>query len=123
MQNSSFFSILLRERRISKLPLVDSPGLLLIMDQSGKVLRKQATPGSAFCLNRWTLNGQIRYTYLVNDPNAFRTLGVDENAGYAIISDSNLKELQRVNFTSFGESPFQPGQSSDVHDFVLISDT
>jgi arylsulfate sulfotransferase len=97
-------------------------GLLLIMDQSGRVLQKQATPGSAFGLERWTINGQARYTYIVNDPSAPRGSIVGQNAGYAVIADSNLRELQRVDFVPFGTNLFPVGQPLDAHEFVLISD-
>jgi hypothetical protein len=105
------------------LPITPSTGLLLVMDQSGKVLMEQTTPGTAFCLNRWTINGKTRYTYLVNDPGALRLLGVDQNVGYAVITDSSLTELQRINFTPFGQGLFQLGQGLDVHDFILVSDS
>jgi hypothetical protein len=107
---------------LSVLPTTPNQGELLIMDQSGKVLQKQATPGTAFCLNRWTIDGQIRYTYLVNDPTALRYGNVNQNAGYAVVTDSNLRELQRIDFAPFGTNLFLPGQSLDVHDFILISD-
>ncbi|MDR3713839.1 MAG: aryl-sulfate sulfotransferase [Puia sp.] len=106
----------------SILPIDQSTGFLLIMDQSGKALQEKYTPGTAFCLNRWIINGQIRYTYLVNDPGALRLLGVDQNAGYAIVADSSLNTLQRINFTPF-DSLFQAGQALDVHDFILLSDS
>jgi len=101
---------------------VDSPGLLMLMNQDGQVLRKIVTPGFAFDFNRWIIDGQIRYTYLVNNPNALRTLGVNQFEGYAVIADSNLNTLQQVNFMPFGSNVFQPGQGLDVHEFLLISD-
>ena len=51
-----------------------TPGLLLIMDQSGKVLQKLTTPGNPFDFERWIINGETRYTYLVI-PLAFYALG------------------------------------------------
>jgi hypothetical protein len=102
--------------------IVDSPGLLMIMNQDGQVLRKLATPGYAFDFNRWIINGQVRYTYLVNNPYSLRFLGFNQFAGYGVIADSNLNTLQQVNFTPFGSGIFQAGQALDVHEFVLISD-
>lgn len=105
-------------------PDLPAPGLLLIMDQSGHVLQKKATPGSAFGFVRWNIGGQTRYTYMENDPNAFRTGGQDQNAGYCVIADSNLNTLQQVNFIPYQDTAntFVTGQSLDVHDFILISD-
>jgi hypothetical protein len=101
---------------------VDTPGLLLVMNQDGEILQKKVTPGIAFDFNRWNIGGQVRYSYLVNDPKAFHTLGQYQFAGYAVIADSNLNTLQQVTFTPFGEGVFQMGQGLDVHDFILISD-
>lgn len=98
-------------------------GQLLIMDQSGNVLKEQTTPGSAFGFTRWTIGGQTRYSYVMNDPNAFRTDGQDQNAGYAVVTDSNLNSIETFNFIPYaGDSSFLPGQSLDIHDFILISD-
>lgn len=97
-------------------------GLLLIMDQSGHVLNKQTTPGSAFDFVRWNIGGQTRYTYMENDPHAYRTDGQDQEAGYCVITDSNLNTLQQVNFVPYDDSLFLTGQSLDIHDFILISD-
>jgi arylsulfate sulfotransferase len=98
------------------------PGLLLIMDQDGKVLKKQTTPGSAFDFTRWTINGQVRYSYIMNDPGAFRAIGLPYYTGYAVITDSNLNQLQTANFIPAGPGPFQPQQELDVHDFILLGD-
>jgi arylsulfate sulfotransferase len=103
-------------------PIFSSPGLLLVMNQAGKVQETRNLPEAAFCLNHWIINGQTRYTYLVNDPGALRWLGTDQYAGYAVITDSTLRVLQRVYFNP-GDSIFQAGQELDLHDFVLISDT
>ncbi|HEY4063402.1 MAG TPA: aryl-sulfate sulfotransferase [Puia sp.] len=99
-----------------------TPGLLLIMDQDGKVLQKQTTGGTAFNLNRWIINGQTRYTWFVDDVHAFRAPGVIGYAGYEVIADSNLQTLKRVNFLPNGPDPFPAGQSLDAHDFILLSD-
>jgi len=99
------------------------PGMLLVMDQSGKVLMKKTTTGNAFDFERWVINGKTRYTYLVNDPTVFRPTGDVQNAGYAIIADSNLNTLQQINFIPYAPAIFPSNQGLDVHDFVLISDS
>lgn len=98
-------------------------GLLLIMNQSGKVLQKLTTPGLAYNLERWIINGNTRYTYAINDPSALRPPMNLENAGYYIVADSNLNTLQKITLTPFQTGLFQPGQALDIHDIVLISDS
>jgi len=99
-----------------------NPGLLLVMDQSGKVLRKLATADEALDFARWTINGQTRYTYIVANPAAFLPPGDVQGAGYAIIADSNLNTLQQINFIPYAPGIFPSNQGLDVHEFILISD-
>jgi len=101
---------------------VASQGLLMVMDQSGRLLQRLATPGQAFCFNRWVIDGKTRYTYFVNDPSAFRPPKFIEPAGYGVIADSNLNTLQEINVTPFPSEVFQPTQPLDIHDFILVSD-
>jgi arylsulfate sulfotransferase len=100
-----------------------TPGLLLVMDQSGKVLQKLATSDEALDFARWTINGQTRYTYIVASPTAFRPSGDVQGAGYAIIADSNLNTLQQINFIPYAPGIFPSNQGLDVHEFILISDS
>jgi hypothetical protein len=104
------------------LAVADSPGVVIIMNQDGQILKEKVTTGQAFDFNRWIVNGQTRYTYIVNNPNAYRAMGIDQDEGYAVIADSNLNTLQQVNFTPFGDNIFQATQGVDVHNFLLISD-
>jgi arylsulfate sulfotransferase len=46
-----------------------------------------------------------------------------QNAGYAIIADSNLSTLQQINFIPYAPAIFPSNQGLDVHDFILISDS
>lgn len=96
--------------------------MLLVMDQSGKVLQELAVPTAALDFERWTINGQTRYTYLVESQNVFVPLGDVAGAGYAIIADSNLNTLQQVNFTPYAPGLFPSNQGLDLHDFILLSD-
>jgi arylsulfate sulfotransferase len=100
-----------------------TPGLLLVMNQSGKVLRKLTTSDEALDFARWNINGKTRYTYIVADPNAFRPPGDVQGAGYAIIADSNLNTLQQINFIPYTAGIFPSNQGLDVHEFILISDS
>lgn len=92
------------------------------MDQDGHVLKKKTTPGAAFDLMRWEIDGQLRYTWIENDFSAFHAPGATNYAGAAIIADTNLNEIKRVNFVPYGPGPFQTGQELDEHDFILLSD-
>jgi hypothetical protein len=101
----------------------NTTGMLLVMNQSGKVLQKLTTPGEALDFARWTINGKTRYTYIVSSPNAFRPPGDVQGAGYAIIADSNLNTLQTINFIPYAPEIFPSNQGLDVHEFILISDS
>ena len=100
-----------------------NPGLLLVMNQSGKVLNKLNLPDEALDLARWTINGQTRYTYIQVSPSAFLPAGDLQGAGYAVIADSNLNTLQQVNFIPYASGIFPSNQGLDDHEFILISDS
>lgn len=99
-----------------------SPGLLLVMDENGQVLKKKITNGSAFDFDRWVLDGQTRYTWIESDNNAFLAPGATNFSGFAVIADTNLNEIKRINFIPYGPGPYQTNQELDVHDFILLSD-
>lgn len=101
----------------------ENPGLLLVMDQSGKVLNKLNLPDEALDFARWTINGQTRYTYIEVSPSAFLPPGDLQGAGYAVIADSNLNTLQQVNFVPYAQGIFPSNQGLDDHEFILISES
>jgi arylsulfate sulfotransferase len=103
------------------LNVVDS-GQLIIMDQDGKVLKEKSLPGATLCFNKWVINGETRYTYIVNDVNAYHIPIVGNFAGYIVIADSNLNEIKRVNLLPNNGIITSDGHSADVHDFILLSD-
>ncbi len=103
------------------LNVVDS-GQLLVLDQDGKVLKEKFLPGATLCFNKWVINGQTRYTYIVNDVNAYHIPVVANFTGYIVIADSNLNEIKRVNLLPNNGIITSDGHSADVHDFILLSD-
>ncbi|HMI61562.1 MAG TPA: aryl-sulfate sulfotransferase [Puia sp.] len=120
--NSPAATILASPFSSAATPFVDYPGLLLVMDQDGNVLKKKTTDEMASCFERWTINGQTRYSYFLNDISVYRAPGTDNFAGSAVIADSNLQEIKRIHFVPAGTGPFNPGQDLDLHDFILLSD-
>jgi len=97
-------------------------GTLMIMDEKGNLLQQKTTDGATFCFNKWTINGQTRYTYIVNDAEAYHLPGISQLTGYAVIADSNLNELKRVQLLPWGNITVNRNEGLDVHDFILLSD-
>lgn len=73
-------------------------------------------------LQKWIINGQVRYTY-------FQTVGVSsldgsKNAeiGYDMICDSGLNILDTVKLLSKGTIDSEVQDKTDVHEFILLGD-
>ncbi len=101
---------------------VPDSGMVMIMDQDGKVLQKQLLPGATLDFNKWNSNGQTRYTYIVNNVNAYHIPIVGNFAGYVVITDSMLNEIKRVYLLPFNDVITSDGHALDVHDFIYFSD-
>lgn len=100
----------------------EDKGVLLIMDKEGNVLRSKKTEGKTFCFKKWDINGQVRYTYIVDDVNSYHLPNISQSTGYAVIADEDLNEIKRVNLLPYNTLTTNKGENLDVHDFILLSD-
>ena len=97
-------------------------GRLMIMDEQGQVLQSKILPGAGLDFRKWVVDGQVRYTYFVNDVGAYHIPVVANLAGYLVIADSNLNEIKRLDILPFDGVSASGGQTLDVHDFIYFSD-
>src|SRR5271156_5797817 len=77
-------------------------GKLFFLDQRGSIKREVSVGTDVENLQKWTINGQVRYTY-------FHTEGVSTldgtagtELGYEMVCDSSLDILDSVKLLSFG---------------------
>lgn len=98
-------------------------GHLMIFNEKGELLQHKTAPGAVFCFRRWVIDGNVRYTYIVNDVNATHIANMNQLTGYAVIADSSLNEIKRVHLKSHNDIIAGPGYVDlDVHDFILLGD-
>jgi len=96
-------------------------GNLLILDQKGYIIKEKALDSRADDFQKWVINGQTRYSYLLVD-GTDTTGGPATEEGYDVICDSNLTELSRAKFLSPGNVDNPNNDKLDVHDFILLGD-
>lgn len=96
-------------------------GNLLILDQNGYVVKEQALLSRADDFQKWTINGQTRYSYLLA-PSPYATGGPATEEGYDVICDSNLNVISTAKFLSPGNIDNPDNDRLDVHDFILLGD-
>ena len=101
---------------------VPDSGQLLVMDEHGTVLQQKMLPGAGLDFRKWTIDGQTRYTYIVNDVNAYHIPVLANFAGYLVVADSLLNEITRINLLPFDDVDPGDGHALDVHDFIYLSD-
>jgi arylsulfate sulfotransferase len=97
-------------------------GKLFFLDQRGSIKREISVGTDVENLQKWTINGQVRYTY-------FHTEGVStldgitgSELGYEMVCDSSLNILDSVKLLSFGNIDANIQDKLDVHEFILLGD-
>ncbi|OJW82586.1 MAG: hypothetical protein BGO69_05715 [Bacteroidetes bacterium 46-16] len=96
-------------------------GSLIIMDNEGNIISQKTTNGAAFCFKKWNINGQVRYSFIINDVNQYHIPSVNQLTGYVVVTDSALNELQRIDLKAYGAIN-TTSVNLDVHDFILLAD-
>jgi hypothetical protein len=96
-------------------------GTIIIMDNQGNVISQKTTNGAAFCFKKWAINGQVRYSFILNDVSQYHIPSVNQLTGYVVVTDSALNELQRIDLVAYG-SVNTSSVNLDVHDFILLAD-
>lgn len=97
----------------------NSIGNLVILDQKGYVVKEKTLDSRADDFQKWTINGQTLYSYLLAE-GTYTTGGPATEEGYDVICDSNLNELSRAKFLSPGNIDNPDNDRLDVHDFILL---
>jgi arylsulfate sulfotransferase len=97
-------------------------GKLLFLDQRGSVIREKSVGTDVENLQKWNVNGEVRYTY-------FHTEGVSTldgtmaaELGYEMVCDSNLNILDSVKLQSFNNISSTVQDKLDVHEFIFLGD-
>ena len=98
-----------------------STGNLLVLDENGYVIREKTVDSRTDDFQKWTINGQTRYSYLLAEGN-YATGGPGTEEGYDVICDSNFNEISRAKFLSPGNIDNPDNDRLDVHDFILLGD-
>ncbi len=99
-----------------------SNGVLFVLDQNGLIRKRLSLGPTVANLEKWTVNGQVRYTYSQSDANGFKIPGVSNLPGYEVVCDSNFNVLQRIQLSSYGTLNTSEQKDIDGHDFILIDD-
>jgi hypothetical protein len=102
-------------------PANTSAGYIMVMDGAGHLVAQKTAANNMMDFRRWVINGQVRYTWHVNDPSYYVISSINAASGYTVIADENLNELKRVSFIPKGWLN-RPYQGTDLHDFVLLTD-
>lgn len=100
-----------------------STGNLYVLDQNGNIIKSKETDGVAMNFRKWLINGQPRYTYLVEDKAGYHIPGYGAYVpGYYVISDTLFNEIDRVYLLPHGNISTAQQTLLDAHDFILLAD-
>jgi len=97
-------------------------GKLFFLDQRGSIKREVSVGTEVENLQKWNINGQVRYTYFHSEGISTLDGSTGTELGYEMVSDSNLDILDSVKLLSFGNIDANLQNKLDVHEFILLGD-
>jgi len=96
--------------------------LLIIIDLSGNVIVKKNIEGIVSDFRQWTINGNIRYSYLVYDPDKDPGDFIHGSMAHAVILDSALNEIELVHLLPHNDIMINKTNGIDHHDLIMLTD-
>jgi hypothetical protein len=97
-------------------------GKLFFLDQRGSIKREVSVGTDVENLQKWNINGQVRYTYFHTEGVSLLDGTLGTELGYEMVCDSNLNILDSVKLLSFGNINVNVQDKLDVHEFILLGD-
>ncbi len=97
-------------------------GKLFFLNPLGSLVRSKPVNVQADNLQKWTIDGQIRYTYLESNSTVKLDPYLSTEIGYEMICDSALNILDSVRMISNGALDASVLDKLDLHEFILLGD-
>jgi arylsulfate sulfotransferase len=97
-------------------------GKLFFLDQRGSIMREISVGTDVENLQKWNINGQVRYTYFHSEGTSTLDGTTGTELGYEMVCDSSLNILDSVKLLSFGNIDANLQDKLDVHEFILLGD-
>ena len=97
-------------------------GKLFFLDQRGSIKREVSVGTDVENLQKWNINGQVRYTYFHTEGTSTLDGTTGTELGYEMVCDSSLNILDSVKILSFGNINVNVQDKLDVHEFILLGD-
>ena len=97
-------------------------GKLFFLDQRGSIKREVSVGTDVENLQKWNINGQVRYTYFHTEGISTLDGTTGTELGYEMVCDSSLNILDSVKLLSFGNINVNVQDKLDVHEFILLGD-
>ncbi|HEY2348923.1 MAG TPA: aryl-sulfate sulfotransferase [Puia sp.] len=97
-------------------------GKLFFLDQRGSIKREVSVGKDVENLQKWNVNGVVRYTYFHTEGISTLEGTAGTELGYEMVCDSNLNILDSVKMQSFGTVDANLQNKLDVHEFIFLAD-
>jgi arylsulfate sulfotransferase len=97
-------------------------GKLFFLDQRGSIKREVSVGTDVENLQKWNINGQVRYTYFHTEGVSTLDGSTASELGYEMVCDSSLNILDSVKLISHGNINASVQDKLDVHEFILLGD-
>ncbi|HEY2647607.1 MAG TPA: aryl-sulfate sulfotransferase [Puia sp.] len=100
----------------------NTDGKLFFLDQRGSIKREVSVGTDVENLQKWNVNGVVRYTYFHTEGVSLLDGTTGTELGYEMVCDSNLNILDSVKLQSFGTVDANLQNKLDVHEFIFLAD-
>ena len=98
-------------------------GLLLFTDRRGSLIREKTMPIHVEDLQKWNVNGLVRYSYFQTRGNPVTLENIQgTEVGYEMICDSDLTIIDSAKLISYHDIDASVSDKLDVHEFILLGD-
>ncbi len=97
-------------------------GALVIIDFNGRVIMNKKMPHRVTAFRQWKIDGQICYTYTIDDTDYANHASKIEPQAHVVVLDAALREIKQIHLPAKGLTGADKGMYIDTHDFLLLGD-
>ena len=105
-------------------PLIgnNTRSVLLVINYDGDTIKLKDKDTAVSDFRKWVVNGKTYYSYFQHNTGFYSIPGVPYAAGYRIVTDTNFKELKRLQLVSYKGIDAVAQPALENHDFLVLGE-
>lgn len=105
-------------------PLIgnNTRSVLLVINYDGDTIKLKDKDTAVSDFRKWAVNGKTYYSYFLHNTGFYAIPNVPYAAGYRIVTDTNFKELKRLQLVSHKGIDADAQPALENHDFLVLGE-